>query len=315
MKPSAYLTSFMAFKLIVVGLLFGAWPALAIKPNPTISTGTGAYIMPGGLGHEEKQIKVFYHKPKNFTANSRVLIVLPGAGRSGRSYLRSWEKASEQHSLLVLSLKYDIKYYPEFWEYNIAGMVTDVKLNAAETEIVSHTAVKNPTDWIYSDFDRIFDDVIGKLKMNAKVYDMFGHSAGSQVLQRLTLFGLSDKVNRMLAANSGWYTMLDFEQPFPFGLKDAVVTKDQVKAAFQAKLILYLGEQDNKNETRGDLATGPYIDLQGDSRFTRGQHFFKHAKATAKKLGVTFNWKMVFVPGIGHSQKKISVPAADYLYL
>jgi hypothetical protein len=64
MKFTTHLASCMTLKLIVIGLIFGAWPAFAKQPNTTLATGTGAYIMPGGLGHEEKQIEVFYHKPK-----------------------------------------------------------------------------------------------------------------------------------------------------------------------------------------------------------------------------------------------------------
>jgi hypothetical protein len=107
-------------------------------------------------------------------------MVSPGAGRNGESYLRSWVKASEQHSVLVLSLQYDKKHYPMFWDYNIASMITDVKFNAEQTQIASYKTVKNPTNWIFSDFDRIFDDVTGKLDMSAKVYDMFVHSRAAR---------------------------------------------------------------------------------------------------------------------------------------
>ena len=68
----------------------------------TIKTGSGVFLMEGGPSKKEKSIKIYYHQPKNYTKNSNVLIVLPGAGRNGDSYRDAWVEAAEKHSVLVL---------------------------------------------------------------------------------------------------------------------------------------------------------------------------------------------------------------------
>ena len=64
------------------------------KAEININEGTGYFNLLGGIGHEHDTIKVFYNKPKNFTKDSKVLIVIPGAGRNADDYRDSWIEAS-----------------------------------------------------------------------------------------------------------------------------------------------------------------------------------------------------------------------------
>ena len=50
-----------------------------------IHEGSGVFLIEGGEGKQNKTIKVFYHRPANFTKDSKVLLVIPGAGRNGDS--------------------------------------------------------------------------------------------------------------------------------------------------------------------------------------------------------------------------------------
>ena len=51
---------------------------------------------------------------------------------------------------------------------------------------------------------------------------MFGHSAGGQVLHRLAIFRPNNKADRILASNSGWYTIPTITNIFPTGLETFV---------------------------------------------------------------------------------------------
>ncbi len=51
-----------------------------------IQTGPGFFLIESGNEKQNKIIKVFYHKPKNFRPDSKILLVIPGAGRNGDSY-------------------------------------------------------------------------------------------------------------------------------------------------------------------------------------------------------------------------------------
>ena len=145
-------------------------------------------------------------------------------------------------------------------------------------------------------------------------YDMFGHSAGGQVLHRLTLFHPQSKADRLLAGNSGWYTVPTFSDTFPYGLENSTATAEQTVKALQANLVVFLGELDDETETRGDLVRTPEVDVQGISRFQRGQYFFRKAMETAQQLNAKFNWQLKVVPNVGHDVQRMSEAAAEYLY-
>ena len=279
-----------------------------------IEFGSGNFVTKGGPGREEKVLTIFYHKPKNFTQRSPVLIVVPGAGRNARDYRDVWVDASEKHDVLILSPQYAEKDYPDFWSYNLGGMLTDVEINRDQGRVVRFTVNRNPNDWIFGDFDRIFSEVRDQLGLERTTYDMFGHSAGGQVLHRLTLFHPQSKAGRILAANSGWYTVPTFDDTFPYGLANSTATAEQVVKALQADLVVFLGELDNESETRGDLVRTPEVDVQGISRIRRGQYFYRKAMETAEKLNAKFNWRLKVVPKVGHDVQRMSEAAAEYLY-
>ena len=296
-------------------VLFAAFAFSAPATADTrIDDGSGSFSIPGGIGREDKVIAVYYHKPATFTRASRVLIVLPGAGRNGWTYRDAWVKASEEHGVLILSPSYSEELYPDFWSYNLAGMIRDVRINQRATPTVTFNFNADTSDWIFGDLDRLFRDVKEHLGLDAERYDVFGHSAGGQLLHRFALFYPNNRADRLLAANSGWYTVPTFDDVFPYGLANGPSTPGQVRTAFGSKLVVFLGELDDENEVRGDLVRTPEVDVQGISRVARGKHFYEVAARTAETLGVPLEWKLEIVPGVGHDLNQMSEAAAEYLY-
>lgn len=280
----------------------------------TIKTGSGNFLIEGGINHKEKLITVFYHKPQNFSKQSPVMIVIPGSGRNGWSYRDAWIDASEKHGILILSPHYPEETYPEFWSYNLGGMISNVKINEERTAMLNYEINKEAEEWIWHDFDRVFTKVKHKLKLETETYDMFGHSAGGQILHRLTLFNPDNKAKRILASNSGWYTIPSVNDKFPYGLKGVMVTDKQVEKAFKANLVVFVGEEDDENETRGHLVRSPETDKQGTHRLARGKYFYNKSKDYADSLGVEFNWELKIIPGVGHDYQRMSKAAVKYLY-
>jgi hypothetical protein len=279
-----------------------------------IADGSGSFVLAGGVDLEDKSITVFYHKPSTFTPRSPVLIVVPGAGRNGWTYRDAWVDASEEHGVLILSPSYSEDYYPEFWSYNLAGMISDVNVNQGATPAVTFRIVNEPSAWIFGDFDRLFRQVKAHLGLETDTYDMFGHSAGGQLLHRLVLFHPGSMAKRVVAANSGWYTVPTFDDVFPYGLVNSASKPTTIKAAFGADLVVFLGELDDENEVRGDLVRTPEVDVQGISRIQRGKYFYDMAAQTAAELGVKLEWKLEVVPNVGHDTQRMSTAAADFLY-
>ncbi|WP_276390981.1 hypothetical protein [Eudoraea chungangensis] len=294
-------------------------------PALRINEGSGYFERMGGLGHQEDTIRVYYHKPKNFTAQSKILLVIPGSGRNGDDYRDSWIEASEKHSVLIISPSYAEKNYG-YGDYHLGGIVSNLNILESVTfkensnivelneEKVKYELNLTPGEWIYDDFDRLFEEVAIAVGSSQTAYDIFGHSAGGQILHRFALFAPHSKANRILASNSGSYTPPDSTEDFPFGIKNIGLQEENLKQSFRKKLVLFLGELDNENETGGLMLRSPTVDKQGTHRLQRGKYFYWKSQETAKTMNATFNWRLQIIPDVGHNQKKMAGAAAIYLY-
>ncbi len=292
-----------------------------------VREGSGSFLIEGGVGREEKTIRVYYHKPKNFSSNSPVLLVIPGAGRNGDSYRNAWVEASEKYSALILSPTYSAKNYG-FGDYHLGGLIENVQIRGVpiakadptirvwrlDDSDLTFEVNPEPAKWIFQDFDRIFESVIEALGSAQTTYDIFGHSAGGQILHRFALFHPDSKADRILASNSGFYTTPDSLLGLPFGIKATGLDASDLKKSFQKKLALFIGELDNENETRGTRLHTPIADQQGLHRLARGKYFYQEAQKLADQMGVEFNWELVVVPGVGHDHEKMGQAAASFLF-
>jgi pimeloyl-ACP methyl ester carboxylesterase len=306
--------------LAVLALLVSMAAHAAIE----ISPGSGSFVMPGGKGHEAKTIQVYYHQPHSFSPTSPILIVMPGAGRNADVYRDSWIDASEKYGVLVLSPAYAEPAYDPY-DYNFGGVLRDVRLrnippNARlrvyrlRDEDIQFEVSNTPDEWLFNDLDRLFDMAARAVGSAQTGYDLFGHSAGGQILHRLALFHPSSKARRIIAANSGFYTLPRLDVPMPFGLAGTPVTEQSLKQSFRQQLVIFLGELDNENETRGIHLHTPTADAQGTGRLARGKTFHAEGRRVARALAAEFNWKLVVNPGVGHDQEKMGALAARYLY-
>lgn len=290
-----------------------------------LSTGSGVFEIAGGFGREEQSIQVFYHQPESFTKDSKILLVIPGAGRNGDSYRDAWIEESEKYGVLILSPMYAEKDYA-FEDYHLCGLIRDVNLRDVVEYVENSNRVKldesqlqfqvntEAQDWIFGDFDRIFDLAVAATQSAQTEYDVFGHSAGGQILHRFTIFYPQSKANRILAGNSGFYTLPDMEGRLPFGLKGSLIDEERLKLAFDKKLILFLGELDNENEQGGTLLRSTSADQQGLHRLARGVYFYETSKNIAQQIKATYNWDIQVVSGVGHNHRKMGDAAAKYLY-
>ncbi len=290
-----------------------------------ITEGSGAFLVAGGPGKENKSIKVYYHRPESFNPDSKILLVIPGAGRNGDSYRDAWIEESEEYGLLILSPMYAEEDY-RFEDYHLCGLMYDLNLgNAIQrtegTNIATLDEVEfdykvnlNREEWIFGDFDRIFDIAVATLNSKQTRYDVFGHSAGGQILHRFALFQPDSKADRILASNSGFYTLPDFNTALPFGIKNASLSQAEVNASFSKKLVLFIGELDNENETGGTLLRSTTVDKQGLHRLERARFFYQQAEAIAAANESDLNWELKIIPGVGHNHRKMGDAAAKYLY-
>lgn len=288
--------------------------------------GSGAFLFAGGKAKADVVIRVYYHKPASFTDTSAILLVLPGAGRNGDSYRDAWVAAAEQYGVLILSPAYPESVYP-FEAYHLGGLIT--KLNIEEVvrpvpqtnqveldeEGLRFETVPDPESWLFADFDRMFELARKACRSKRTRYDLFGHSAGGQILHRLALVQPQSKADRIVASNSGFYTLPTDEYPYPFGLQSTPIEEANLQDAFARKLVLLIGELDNATEQGGTLLRSQSADVQGLHRLERSRYFYQTAQRKATQLGVELQWEHHVVPGVGHEQAKMASAAAEYLYL
>lgn len=290
-----------------------------------IHPGAGNFLMEGGPGHAEKLVQVFYHMPETFTPDSPILIVVPGAGRDADEYRDAWVEASREHGVLVLSPMYREDEYG-FGAYHMGGLMEAMNLGRSvlyeegsnrahlDEERFDYRVNPDADEWIFDDFDRLFERVAAAVGSEREEYDVFGHSAGGQILHRLVLFDRRSRAGRILAANSGFYTMPDTATSLPFGVADAPVTVEDLKDALGRPLVLFLGAEDDADEKGGTLLRSPTVDRQGLHRLARGRSFHRTGEALANRLDTDFAWELRVIAGVGHDFRGMSAAAADYLY-
>lgn len=302
-------------------------PRHAWKSEIDLHTGSGNFTLAGGSARKGKPVTVFYHAPKSFSSQSRILLVVPGGGRNAWDYRDSWIEASEQFDVLILSLAYAEADY-SFADYHMGGVIENLqfknlrttgpknfpnKYHLADEDIVFDIN-QDAESWIFNDFDRVFDLVVEATGSKQQRYNIFGHSAGGQILHRLAVFMPETKAQTIIAANSGQYTLPSPNLKPPFGTKGIDPDLLDLTASLAAPLVLMIGELDNRDETRGTMLHTPIADQRGLGRLERGRYFFQQSEMIAKEANLPFNWKFQMIKNTGHDHRKMALAAAEYLY-
>ncbi|ACG79185.1 hypothetical protein PHZ_c2776 [Phenylobacterium zucineum HLK1] len=308
----------------------GRCPACGMALVPTadgppapgaLPAGSGAFTVPGGARREDARITVHYHRPASFRPDSPVLLVLPGTGRNGGPYRDAWTRLAEARGVLVAALAYPEDQY-DFAAYHLGGTVRNLRLPPTggasvirlRDEEIRFEVETDRSRWLFGDFDRVFGVLAAAAGARRERYDLFGHSAGGQVLHRLALFHPTSRADRIVAANAGFYTLPDLSlAPLP-GLKGTGLTPDDLRAALASRLTVLLGEEDNDPEGGGTMLHTPAIDRQGLHRLARGRTFFEAGRRAAAGLDAPFAWRLQTVPGVGHDFRGMARAAGELLY-
>lgn len=266
-----------------------------------LAEGKGVFEFSGYKPLQDKPVRVFYYQPKGDVKNMPILFVMHGVLRNADTYRDNWVALADQYKILVIVPEFSEAYFPGTAAYNFGNI--QAKNGTLNDESV----------WAFSLIDPIFDEVVKQTGSKQKKYDLFGHSAGSQFAHRFTLFMKNTKANRVVTANAGSYTVLDFDVAFPYGIKDMGFDNDRLKQLLQKDVVVLLGEKDIDPHHKY-LPTTKEAMKQGLFRLERGKYFYDKAKAQAERLGVPFNWKLQTVPGVAHENEKMAIDAAKYLY-
>ena len=247
-----------------------------------------------------KDINIYYYIPEGEIADMPVQFVIPGVARNGSSYRNAWVSKADEYKVVILTLDLDDEQFSESM-YQRGNIVN------------SAGAFNDPDKMIFHLVDDVFEFFLQSSLSNATKYNVWGHSAGAQFTHRYMEFGTSNRVNRYIAANPGWYTFIDSSIDFPYGIGDAETVIDFNRATVYGRpFTLMLGTADTNRDS--ELRVTAEADAQGLNRFARGEKFFNTCKADAESRSLEFKWERVYVQGVAHDYTKMAPAAADYLY-
>lgn len=265
-----------------------------------IPVGSGEFLVDVARG----PVTVYTYRPAAATRSSPIWIVMPGVRREAYRHLAFdyydvWQRLAEQYGALLLVPEFTADKWPTAWSYNL-GNVFSQQLR--------------PIPWDHTSFyavEQAFRTAARLTGSTQTKFNIFGHGAGAQFVQRYVLHTGGRLINRAVAANPGWYMLPDTEFAFPFGLRGTSISTPTVRRAFASDFVLLLG-QDDVNYG-GGLRNDPQAVAQGKTRYERGHFYFRRARAVAARLGASFNWRVSEVPGAGHEYERMSPAAAAIL--
>lgn len=313
----------------------GICPACAMTLVPksppfepaVLPPGSSMFLVGGGAGHENARIAVHYLRPASYHEQSPILLVLPGAGRDGAEYRDAWRDVAEARGIFVAALAYPAQSYGVA-DYHFGGVITDLSLRNApratdgslasrlhlRDDDVHFRLVTEPRRWLFTDFDRLFALLADALGATRRNYDLFGHSAGAQLLHRSVLFAPPRSACRIVAANAGMYTLPRLDTAMPLGLRGYGFAESRLAQALGHDLTILVGERDDARETRGTLLHTPRLDAWGTHRLARARSFFAEGRRQAGELGTALGWRLQVVPDVGHDFRAMSQVAGRLLY-
>ena len=248
-----------------------------------------------------KNVKVWCFVPPAATPSTPVVFVMHGVGRNGEDYLADWIPHAREKKFVLVVPEFSKAEFPAEAGYNFGNTVT------------AEGAPLPREQWAFTMIESIFDQVRARLHNTSARYRLYGHSAGGQFVQRFVYFVPSARVERVVAANAGWYMLPVPDAAFPYGLKNSPVTEADVKRAFALPVTILLGTADVDPKAKA-LRHTPEADAQGMFRFARGNFYFDHVRAAAGALHTKFAWQLATAPGIAHSDAGMAPFAVKALF-
>jgi len=258
---------------------------------PAVPAVTAAPIAPGDgrqtIGIAGAPITVFTYRPPNCSDPS-LLLVFHGVARNARTYRDYARPLADRNCLLLVAPLFDQRDFPG-WRYQRGGIVKGGAVQPSSNW--SGRLVPALVEWVRQQEGRPL------------AYSLLGHSAGGQFLERLAAF-VPTEARRIVVANPGSYVFPSLEIAAPYGLGKVYAGAEgeaQLRGYLELPLTIYLGAAD----TREDRDDSSDARAQGASRHQRGVNAFDAGRKLAQERGWAFNWRLVELPGVGHSASRM----------
>lgn len=275
-------------------LILGAAVVVALVGAPARSQQAGAPSIPPGL--DEQVVKfggtdldVLTYRPRDCTPRS-LLLVFHGLQRNANGYREYARKIADRACMIIVAPIFDKERFPS-WAYQRGGVVRDGAVRAQRSWTVN--LALNIADW-------------ARRATGLDDYYLIGHSAGGQFLSRVAAFAPM-QAKRIVIANPSSHVMPSLDVKAPYGLGGAYPRAEGTAALrryLQQPVTILLGGADD-DEDAEDLSKTKEAMQQGATRLQRGLNAYRAGKKAAAERGWTFNWRLVEIPGVGHSARRM----------
>ena len=272
-------------------LVLTAAAAASAGPFPT-----GADQRTLNIGGEP--VEIYTYKPAGYKGGP-LLLVLHGLGRNAPGYRDYALPLAERYGFLVVAPLFDRKHFPH-WRYQAGGITRDVSDSYA-----GEVRLEPESRSLGAAIDALVAAVREAEAAPALPYSLIGHSAGGQALSRYAAFA-PNGAHRIVIANPSTYLWPTRDIRFPYGWDGlpATLAGDEALRRYLAQpIVLLLGTADVKRD-RG-LNVRPGAMQQGQNRYERGRNLYATAQRIAQERGWELRWRLIEVPGVGHSARRM----------
>ena len=266
--------------------------------TPVIAEGPARFDF--AFRRDAAPLPVWTHRPASFHTDSPIVVVIHGATRDARGYRDAWIEPAETYGALVLAPEFSMSGFPTPREFEVGN------LRDRDRRLLP------VGEWSLTLVERLFDAAVEMTGSRRRTYRIYGHSAGAQFVHRLLTFLPGCRADAAVVANAGCYTLLDEAERYPYGLGGMPLPADRIASMLGRNMTVLLGEKDVRTDAPM-LLKSPEAMQQGEHRFARGNTYYRHGKALARQRGVTFGWRLVTLPAVGHSYRGTTAAAADIL--
>jgi poly(3-hydroxybutyrate) depolymerase len=236
-------------------------------------------------------VAVAYYKPRGY-AGGPLLVSLHGLGRNVDGYLAATRPLADRHGLLVAVPLFDRERFPP-WRYQWLGVSRTARTGSGDVP------VEPRAQWTTALIGELAEQVSAAEGRPLELW-LTGHSAGGQAAGRYAALA-PGTARRIVVANPSSWLMPTREARYPYGfggLPDELADDAALRLYLAQPLTILAGTGDVLTR---DLDQSPPAMLQGATRLERARHAYRAGAELAQRNGWAFNWRLVEVPGVGHS--------------
>ena len=232
-------------------------------------------------------LDVYTYRPN--CSNPALLLVFHGIDRNAHHYRDYARPIADAACMIVAAPLFDKARFPS-WAYQRGG-------------IVYRRTVQDQSQWTGQLVVALIEELRQQERREIDVY-LLAHSAGGQFLSRVAAFTPTG-AKRLVITNASTYVLPSLETAAPYGMGGVYPTGEgeaQLRRYLATPITVFLGEEDIKAH---NLSKTPEARAQGKTRHERGLNVFAAGRTLAQARGWAFNWRLVELPGVGHSARKM----------